>query len=429
MRFNDLSGRYTAESLEQDQVDISDNNNEGSQEQSQEVIDESSAQADQLVSESHVELLSASEASEKAVNIAASLDELESATVAIAEANGGVLPATSAAMLDASMESIMKTLGLGYKPAVTMEALKGTYSKKVATEQTLESMMTSIKNAGQAIISTIKKALQAAFNFLGNIFKSRRFLRVKLIHQKVELQEMIKKGAIIKTPVVEGYFVGRLSYKDTFSPVNVIYDSSLLATMYEKVNETVRSLRDGNIIDYDYEEAERYLNRFFGFNTILIKTSDGGSITGYGALVGQTSLIVRIPKEGHQGSLFSLAPNCSVSSNKVQSTNTPTPSELLDVIEESIRCIDKLISVEKSANTIRDSITGFIRNLEAEYTRLRSAMGSEHHIRKDNINKEAKLVQSLLTNSISRFPNMIYMAAKYGSEMAQACMRQYEIKS
>ncbi len=377
---------------------------------------------DEMMSElksDQVQAQSSLDTAKRSIDIASNLDAVEAAANQVIQSNQGALTPSAAQMLSSTIESIMGSLDLEYKPVASLEAFSSTWSKKAVSESTMESLSESIKEIGVSVIRAIKNAITTAFNFLMNLFKNRNILHHRLKTQSKVLNDLISSSTTKPNTDISGSFIKGMSYKGVFSPYTILDDTSGLNRVYKEVLDVIKALRDGKM-DPDVERSlEQSLRKNFGYSIETIKTIDGRQEIIYGALVGSQSFFV----DNH----FSLrvSPN-GIIGRVPESIPVMDLCDLIAMNSEAQRHIRDLIDIEKTSDTISDMLKGFVRNIEIEYGRLRGAMGNDEYQKRTRINDQAKKIQSVLSTSIVRIPNFAFMAIKTTHDLIDANIRAYQ---
>lgn len=431
MRLTDITGTYTLENISDETAvkeDISSEDKTKIAEQAEptEVKETEQETADQVnqdtetVAQAEVELMTAQEASTKAIDLASSLDELESSTQKIVDENAGSLPVPAATIAQASMESIMACLGISYKPAVTLESLRGTYSKKAATAATLESFKDNIKKAFDAVISAIKNTVSAVFGFVASLINSKSAIEKVLKDNLNKLKAISKEGTKAKVPQIYGSFIDKLTVSGNLDPDKVISDTEKLTHLYSSMSDTIKELRDrGGLPDGVETRVSKTLDDLFSSDTRAIKKPDGKYITVYGHFAGDAGVFV-----GENGYTLQILHGRNDYS-AMTPINTPAINDTISLTEKTIALLNKMNSIENQLDTVKSLVLGMLRGLENEYNRLRSAMGSEEHEKRTLAFKKAKDLQKVMNGSITRIPLLVIQACKVVAALSSAVCLAY----
>jgi len=413
MRFGEMTVP-TVENL-QDQEIASDETTEGTE----------TAADDEFASElasDQAEMETSHDVAQRSIDIASNLDAIQASANEVVRDTGAFTP-SAAMMTSATMESICRSLGIEYKPPVTMEAFAGTWSKKAATTSTMEAIVDTLKKAGNAVLEAIRRAMEAAKKFLSGIFANRALLemRVQSLLRKVSKMD---NGMTPKKSEISGSFVPRLSFhgrSDYSAVMQIMQSSESINGLYGLGVSFMKDIRDKKINENLHGEFASFLRDSFGGAVAHVK-ADGGEIDGYGAVIGSMSLAV----DEEKFTLF-LIPNGDA--KELNETSTPKVFEMKAALTKALSVIQNLRKAEAAYNTVGDLLKGIMRALETEYNRLRSAMGSEEHSARLELNKQAKAAQSILSKMIARLPGLVFMSVKYVCDWASAGIRAYPVAS
>ena len=179
--------------------------------------------------------------------VADQLDELQNSAQE-AVASDSTLTKAGAVAVQASLESIMSSLGLKAPARVTLEAFSGRWSQQDATSLTMEGIFSAVKAVGAKILEAIKAAWSIASNFLSNILKNRTLLGVylKSLQKKVaDKGTWVIDKPSLATKVAHTLQVGGVS--DINSTVSILNNSVRLMDAYDDATDIIKKVRDGKL--------------------------------------------------------------------------------------------------------------------------------------------------------------------------------------
>lgn len=415
MRFGHMSAIPTVEDLENNEV----------------AMDETTAGTETAASDEFAAMLASDQAevetsydiAQRSIDIASNLDAIQASANEVVQSNSGAMTPSAAMMLSASMESICRVLKIESMPTVTHEAFTGTWSKKAATTQTLEALGETLKKAGQAVLNAIRNAMEAAKKFLVVIFANRTILEMRVKSLLAKVTKMDNSQAPSKSEI-NGSFVKGLSFMgraDYSTVTQILQSSDNINGLYGLGVSFIKDIRDNKIGDNLHSDFASFLRSTFGPPSVVIK-NDSRDIEGYGAVVNSMSLSVNendftlnLVSNGHPQDLDSM--------------ETPKAFEMKAALTKALSVIQNLQKAESAFNTVRDLLKGIVRKLEMEYNRLRSAMGSEEHSARLELNKQARAAQAVLSKMIARLPGLVFTSVKYTCDWAAAGIRAYPVAS
>lgn len=415
MRFGHMSAIPTVEDLENNEV----------------AMDETTAGTETAASDEFAAMLASDQAevetshdvAQRSIDIASNLDAIQASVNEVVQSNSGAMTPSAAMMLSASMESICRILKIESMPTVTHEAFVGTWSKRSATTQTMEALGETLKKAGHAVLNAIRNAMDAAKKFLSGIFANRAILEMRVKSLLAKVTKMDNSQAPSKNEIT-GSFVKSLSFqgKSDYSTVmQVIQTSENINGLYGLGVSFMKDIRDRKMGDNLHGEFASFLRDTFGYPAVRLK-DESREIDGYGAVINSMSLSVN-------EETFTLNLVTNGSTQHLESMDTPKVFEMKAALTKALVVIQNLRKAEAAYNTVGDLLKGIVRLLENEYNRLRSAMGSEEHSARMELNKQARAAQAVLSKMIARLPGLVFMSVKYTCDWAAAGIRAYPMAS
>lgn len=360
-----------------------------------------------------------------AFNAADELNEIQAAAQNMA-AQGGALSPASASIVETTMESIMKRLGIEPVAFPTVEAYSSTYGRRDATRLTMEGLADASKRAWDRLIAMLKELMSSVLGFLERAFQNRALLEKRILQLKARAKN-IQSDWSRKSETVRGPFVRALTFRAEASEDttwDIINTSRALAGGFGLGVKTINEIRDSKIPGdaADIRILKDFMETALRGN-LQFSVKDGSEYTElFGALPNGMSL----------GFRESLGPDAIYyHTNRGKTVETPSEMEALDdsaitpLLNAGLDVLRQLKDLESRSGGLVDAVRGVIRNLENEYARLRSAMGSEDHTKRYAAQRRARAVQTILTKIIGRFPSTIFMSVKHTADYCEASIRNF----
>lgn len=354
------------------------------------------------------------------------LEQIQDAAEDIAATRGGLTP-SSAQIIQSTLESIHRSLGISQPAIPTIESFSGTWSKKEATRMTLESLGDSAKGAWEKLIQHLKNLMESVYNFLIRVFQNRALLEKRILNLKIKLRSMgtdvVKKSDELKGSFVRGLvFDGRMNVDTAYAALST---SRTLVSAYDIGVDAIDRIRDGRLPADDSHVVmiKDYLENTLSHVRVSYKS---GSETEdiYGALPNGMSIGFR--KGSSQDAIFY---HTNTPMNGGEAPTTAVAMEHRDIyhlLDQSLDVVKRLRSIENRTAGIMDAVKGIMRKLSNEYIRLRAALGSADHDNVLQARSQARAVQLILSKIIGRFPSSIFVSIKNIADYCDAAIRNFK---
>lgn len=349
--------------------------------------------------------------------------QLEAIQQAASEAvvGTGTLSKMSATAIEASMESILRTLNYSIKPTTqipTLEAFSSKWAKRDATIVTMEAISDSIASVGAKVIESIKALITVVTTFLSNLLKNRALLEAtvkRLIARVDALPVSTTTAAEISGRFCHGLQVKGKSDISTVLQITGSVEQSM--RFFTTGVKTIKSIRDGrgglDPVGDIVKAGEYELGQ-----AITTVSMDGQTEKTDLYLALPNAMSVGFVKAGDKSKIV-YHTNQDGKAN-VASMEAPTVAELKSGLAAALRAVESLRIAEKSAPGVLDSVKALLRQIEAGYQQSRAAFGSEEHKNKHKLSQDALAVQEVINKMITRLPGTAFSAVKYVTEWANA---------
>ena len=350
--------------------------------------------------------------------VADQLDELQNSAQE-AVASDSTLTKAGAVAVQASLESIMSSLGLKAPARVTLEAFSGRWSQQDATSLTMEGIFSAVKAVGAKILEAIKGAWSIASNFLSNILKNRTLLGVylKSLQKKVaDKGTWVIDKPSLATKVAHTLQVGGVS--DVNSTVSILNNSVRLMDAYDDATDIIKKVRDGKLAGDPIAAFYQTMGANAGWS-VGSATINDQDVDLYLALPSAMS-IAFVQEHGLTELRYYTNQNGHPRNDEIAAL---TPYSMASVLKRAQSALDALWKAESRTNTLRDAISGILRRFEMEYSRLRSAMGSDTHSQKLAINRQGRAIEKTITKVVARFPAMVFTAIRSACEYVSLSLK------